>query len=300
MYRYSKILVGVSAGESDDALVQYAELVSFMAQSERVRFVHAFPSPTAFSDLYGDYAHSYNNTISKLDEHLKKLVGEAFVGPQGVAVSSEVVEGAPLAELLRITKEDDIDLLVVGRDQRGGTLSEKLARKAPCSVLIVPPDGPTVIERVLVPVDFSNHAADAVDVAVAFAEAAGLDEIHLLHVYDVPESYLKLGKTFDEFHESVQQRVAERFGSFLKGINLRGLQPVRHVVRSEDVPAAIHEQVDALTMDLVVVGTRGRSASAAILLGSVGERVVRASQVPVVAVKRKGATLGLLDALFDI
>jgi nucleotide-binding universal stress UspA family protein len=300
MYRYSNILVGVSAGESDDTLVRYAELVSFMAQSERVRFVHVAPSPTAFSDLYSDYAHSYSSAVSELDEHIDTLVGEKFVGPQGVSVSSEVVEGAPLAELLRITKEEDMDLLIVGRDQRGGTLAEKLARKAPCSVLIVPPEGPTVIEHVLVPVDFSSHAADAVDVAVAFAEAAGLEEVHLLHVYDVPESYLKLGKTFEEFHESVQQRAVERFDSFLEGIDLRGLRPVRHVVRGEDVPAAIHDQVDALDMDLVVVGTRGRSASVAVLLGSVGEQVVRAARVPVVAVKRKGATLGLLDALFDI
>jgi nucleotide-binding universal stress UspA family protein len=71
-------------------------------------------------------------------------------------------------------------------------------------------------------------------------------------------------------------------------------------VQSENVPASIYEQAEALDIDLVVVGTRGRSASAAVLLGSVGEQVVRAARVPVVAVKRKGATLGLLDALFDI
>jgi nucleotide-binding universal stress UspA family protein len=286
--------------DHDDVLVRYAELVSFMAQSKRARFVHAFPAAAAFSDLYTEYAPSHQDAVAELREHLDGLMEAKFVGPQGIQVSCEIVEGAPLAELLRISKDEDMDLLIVGRDRSGGTLAEKLARKAPCSVLIVPPDGPTVIERVLVPIDFSSHAADAVDVAVAFTEAAGLDEVHLLHVYDVPESYLKLGKSYEEFHERIHQLAKQRFDAFLDSVDLRGLEPRCHFVKSENVPASIHEQAEALDIDLVVVGTRGRSASAAVLLGSVGEQVVRAARVPVVAVKRKGATLGLLDALFDI
>lgn len=300
MYRYKNVLAGVKLDDRDDVLVRYAELVSFMAQSEEARFVHVFPTATAFSDLYTEYAHTHQGALAELRVHLSGLVEEKFVGPQGIRVDCEIVEGAPLAELLRITKNEDVDLLIVGRDERGGTLAEKLARKAPCSVLIVPPNGPTVIERVLVPVDFSDHAADAVDVAVAFTEAAGLDEVHLLHVYDVPESYLKLGKSYEEFHERIQKISKRRFDTFLDSVDLRGLRPVCHFVRGEDVPAAIQGQVEALDIDLVVVGTRGRSASAAVLLGSVGEQVVRSAQVPVVAVKRKGATLGLLDALFDL
>jgi nucleotide-binding universal stress UspA family protein len=300
MYRYKKLLVGVGLDDHDDTLIRYAELVSFMAQSEEARFVHVYPAAVAFSDLYAEYARTHHGAMVGLREHLETLIGERFVGPQGIHVECDIVEGAPLAELLRTAKNEDVDLLIVGRDHRGGTLAEKLARKAPCSVLIVPPEGPTVIERVLVPIDFSSHAADAVDVAVAFAEAAGLEEVHLLHVYDVPESYLKLGKSYEEFHERIQQFAKERFDAFLESVNLRGLQPKCHFVKGENVPAAIHEQAEALDIDLVVVGTRGRSASAAILLGSVGEQVVRSAVVPVVAVKRKGATLGLLEALFDI
>lgn len=300
MYRYKKLLTGVKLDEHDDVLVRYAELVSFMAQSEEARFVHVFPAAAAFSDLYAEYARTHQSAMTDLNSHLSTLIDEKFVGPQGIRVDCEIVEGAPLAEMLRIAKDGDVDLLVVGRDRRGGTLAEKLARKAPCSVLIVPPDGPAVIERVLVPVDFSSHAADAVDVAVAFAEAAKLEEVHLLHVYDVPESYLKLGKSYEEFHERIQQLAEERFDAFLDDIDLRGLRPVLHFVQGENVPAVIHEQAEALDVDLVVVGTRGRSASAAILLGSVGEQVVRSAQVPIVAVKRKGSTLGLLDALFDV
>jgi nucleotide-binding universal stress UspA family protein len=300
MYRYKNLLVGISFDEHDDTLIRHAELVSFMAHSVRVRFVHVFPTTTAFSEIYAEYHQALQDAAGELRERLGEFVDDRFVGPQGIEVHRELAEGAPLAELLRLTRDDDVDLLIVGRDEGGGTLAEKLARKAPCSVMIVPPEGPAVIERVLVPVDFSPHAADAVDVAVAFAEAAGLDEVHLLHVYDVPTTYLKIGKSFEEFHDVVRRRAEGQYEAFLREANFRGLTPVRHFAQGEDVPATIHAEAEALGADLVVVGTRGRSASAAILLGSVGERVVRAARVPVVAVKRKGSTLGLLDALFEL
>jgi nucleotide-binding universal stress UspA family protein len=300
MYRYKNILVGLSLEDLDDVLVRYAEIVSFLANSDRVRFVHVLPATATFSDLLPEYYRSTQDVTTELREHVSDLVDDRYVGPQHTAVDCAIVEGNPLAEMLRIAKEDDTDLVIVGRDESGGTLAEKLARKAPCSVLIVPPEGPGVIERVLVPVDFSDHAADAVDVAVAFAEAAGLGEVHLLHVYGVPDVYLKLGKNYDEFHDTMRRFADERYDAFVQTVDFRGLTPVPHFVQGEDVPRAIHEQAAELEADLVVVGTRGRSPSAAILLGSVGERVVRAAEVPVVAVKRKGATLGLIDALFDL
>jgi len=84
MYRYKKILAGVKLDDRDDVLVRYAELVSFMAQSERARFVHAFPAAAAFSDLYTEYALSHQEAVAELREHLGGLIEEKFVGPQSI------------------------------------------------------------------------------------------------------------------------------------------------------------------------------------------------------------------------
>jgi nucleotide-binding universal stress UspA family protein len=50
-------------------------------------------------------------------------------------------------------------------------------------------------------------------------------------------------------------------------------------------------------MDMIVVGSRGLSRSAAAILGSTAERVLTCSPLPVLIVKRKGETVHLLDAL---
>ena len=62
---------------------------------------------------------------------------------------------------------------------------------------------------------------------------------------------------------------------------------------------AIAEVAKRSGCDLVVVGARGRSAGAAVILGSVTERLLRISRQPVLAVKRKDHCMGVLDAIFN-
>ena len=73
-----------------------------------------------------------------------------------------------------------------------------------------------------------------------------------------------------------------------------------HFVLEDDIPYAIREAVDEQEADLLVLGSRGRTNSAAVLLGSVTEKMIRTTDVPIVAVKKKGANLSFLDALLQL
>jgi hypothetical protein len=70
-------------------------------------------------------------------------------------------------------------------------------------------------------------------------------------------------------------------------------------VESSQVAEAILREAVRGNCDLIVMGTRGRSRSAAILLGSETDHVLRQAPVPVLAVKHFGAHLDLLEALLD-
>lgn len=293
MYRYRRLLVGLDLSDIDTDLVRYTGLVARMARSQSARLVHVTPTEDDASEIAGD-------TPEPDASVLRARVEAHFEGPDGMELVVDDLRGVPLVELLRLARDRDKDLIIVGRDRDGGTLSEKVARKAPCSVLIVPPGAPGRITRVLVPTDFSSHAGDAVDVAVAFAEAAGLDSIDLLHVYKMPTSYRKLGKTAEEAHEALREALDDRARAFLTKVDLRGLTPNMHLTVGDAPDAAIRDEAERLGADLIVAGTRGRTDVSAVLLGSVAERLVRSAPVPVVAVKRKGATLALLDALFNL
>ena len=70
-------------------------------------------------------------------------------------------------------------------------------------------------------------------------------------------------------------------------------------VEAPNVAHAIHRVATDQSVDLKVMATRGRSRSAAILLGSVTEGVIIEARTPLLVVKHFGARLGLLQLLLD-
>jgi nucleotide-binding universal stress UspA family protein len=136
--------------------------------------------------------------------------------------------------------------------------------------------------RVLVPVDFGAASARAVQTAGVLSERLGA-EVHLLHaeVLEAPP-YL----TLDQMTSLQQQRAAARAeaGSYLAAFGRsHGLTSAGSAV--QDGPAVPAIVAAARTMDLVVMGTHGRRGPSRWWLGSVAERVVHESPVPVLVVR---------------
>ena len=81
-------------------------------------------------------------TINKLRERLLKCVNEDTKGR--ISVEAIVLQGVPFAEIIKASKEYDIDLIVLGTHGRTGlshaimgSVAEKVVRKSPCPVLTV-------------------------------------------------------------------------------------------------------------------------------------------------------------------
>jgi nucleotide-binding universal stress UspA family protein len=142
------------------------------------------------------------------------------------------------------------------------------------------------IRRILVPVDFSDGSARALDDALGLADKFGA-EIHLLNSYPiymgavtpygvaVPESY-------DRDCRAAAQK--ELQGWSQKAV-AAGAQARTHV--SALPPAeAVARYVEEHAIDLVVIGSRGLTGLKHLLLGSVAERVLRTCPCPVLVSKR--------------
>ena len=314
MYRYKRLMVALSLGEQDEASIRYAAMVSNLAMSDKITFIHVAGS----SDIPEDLRAEYPDLVQPVDEFarhgMEELVSKHFNGYSDAQLDYEVVEGFPLIELLHRAKQEEIDLIIMGKRREpteSGTLPQKLARKAPCSVLFVPESAKSAVTNILVPIDFSENSVDAMDVAVAFATAAGVPEIHCLHAYNVPIGFYKTGKTYEEFAEIMKGHAEKNYQEFLRTdicrnetvCELRNLKEVTvsPIFKLEKKPAtAIEEVIKENQIDLLIVGARGRKAAAGVLLGSVTEHQIKRSSIPVLAVKRKGAGMSLLDALLKL
>ena len=304
MYRYKRLLVGLSLANHDGSSIRYAAMISRMAESEKITFLHVASTSDIPEEVRAEYPDLIHSSDQSARQEMRKVVEEYFDGHPETQIAYEVAEGSPLIELLRRAKEDEIDLVIMRKRREplaSGTLFEKLARKTPCSVLFVPEGSEAWYTNILVPVDFSENSSDAVDVAVAFALASkGIKEIHCLHVYNVPIGYYKTGKSYEEFAEIMKGHAEKNYREFIKNIDLKGLSATPIFKLEKKAGEGIQEVVKEREKCIVIIGARGRRAGAGILLGSVAEYLIKTTTAPLLAVKKKGTGLSILDALLKL
>lgn len=307
MYKYNRVLVALNLlSDQDETTLRYAGMLSRLGLPNDIYFAHVAET----LDLPDSVREAYPSTLRPLDESvedtIRHRVGTCFGEPPAGAELHYLVGEGPTAEtLLRWSRQKDIDLVIVGarrRERDGGSIPEKMARRAACSVLSIPEGAPPRIKRVMVPLDFSEHSRDALSKAIAIAAAAGLSELVCLHVYSVPVGYYKIGKTYEEFSAIMRTHAMENYRQFIEGMDLKGLTLIPLFEASEKPGRRIPEIAERERADLMLMGARGRSNSAAVMLGSVTERVLHHSTIPIIAVKQKGeeANMGFLEALLEL
>jgi nucleotide-binding universal stress UspA family protein len=145
-------------------------------------------------------------------------------------------------------------------------------------------------EHILIPTDGSEAAQNAVEQAVDLAEKYDAT-LHALYVVDVDATNLSLGTEqvdrirqgrIDEMPE-VKAEAEEATGKVADAATARGV-PVEEHVSAGSPSRAIRKFVDENDIDLVVMGSHGRSGLSRVVLGSVAEKVLRRTRVPVLVV----------------
>jgi universal stress protein A len=143
----------------------------------------------------------------------------------------------------------------------------------------------TGIRVILVPVDFSPDSDRALAYAADLASALGA-HLHLLHAYHLPPlAAAPYGSSlpqsvWDELRDAARAELEERREKLVG----RGLEAQAHLTTGM-ASEAIREAAAEVGADLIVMGTRGRTGLAHVLLGSVAERTLRTAPCPVLTVK---------------
>jgi nucleotide-binding universal stress UspA family protein len=304
MVHYKRLLVGISLKKQDGTSIRYAAMISRLAKSDKITFLHVANTPEIEEDVCTIYPELQQSCDGSTTKEVEALVNSYYDGHAETKLECEAVQGSPLVELLRRTKAEDIDLVIMRKrtgDKISGNLSTKLARKAPCSVLFVPEGAKSWYTNILVPVDFSENAKEALETAVAFGLAGGIKEIDCLNVYSVPSGYYKTGKSYEQFAEIMKGHAEKKFQEFIAPIDLKGLTAVPKFKLEHKNYRGIWEAVlEEKEVNLLIMGARGRKAGAGVLLGSVTEHLIKTTTVPLLAVKKKGTGMGLLDALLRL
>jgi nucleotide-binding universal stress UspA family protein len=146
------------------------------------------------------------------------------------------------------------------------------------------------LQRILLPTDFSDYSNVATNYACTLASKFDA-ELHLLCVFEqyTGSTYVPgvpLPESTSET-EQLKQHVAESLAKLLDADWETGYRVVRATREGHPFVEIIRYAKDE-SIDLIVMGTHGRSGISHLLMGSVAEKVVRKSPCPVLTVRPEG------------
>lgn len=238
------------------------------------------------------------------DEAERKL--REFAAAHGIEGRTKVhVEtGDVVAELLKLQHQTRADLVLVGRP-RGreamGSSGGAMARKMPVSVLVVPADGVEQVRKLGVTTDLTEESELGVRRAMELAHRLGLDEITIVHSYEVPVGYHTI-TTYDEICGRIEKNARQRAEALAAKMEAEAAGKVRvRMAMTDGTPAeAVPQLAGEAKLDLLVISTHGRAGGLAVFMGRKTEKILGRAPCAVWAERSPTLFQSALDALGEL
>ncbi|MDQ8189829.1 universal stress protein [Roseibacillus persicicus] len=214
-----------------------------------------------------------------------------------------VETGNPLKLVLAHLAAGTYDLVILPVcDLDSRLFAERLARKSPVGILLVPADCPPAFTSILTAIDLSDLSELALEWAEAFSSLAQQEtRLEALHVMKLPmDSRATMAISRDhlrrEIHQSSLSQLTRLVRKTVNNAKSWKLTITENPLASMEIVRTATE-VEA---DLVIIGSHGRGALSVTLLGGQTAEVIRNCDRPVLVVKKKNETLGILRQLIGL
>jgi nucleotide-binding universal stress UspA family protein len=263
-----KSLICLKAGGLEEVIIMN------VIETEGLRIIRDSGLPLDI-DRIQDYAQRKMDTYT---EYLKT---------EGIAAKAKIVEGSLVPEILKAADEEDVSLIVAGRQKRDvlgelfvGSTTDRIIRKSALPVLVAKYHvlkeiaGETVeqyctnmFRKILYPTDWSPSAERA-KYYIPALQRVGVSEIIVVHVL---ETEFDLG-------------IKEKIGALEKEFQSQGFNVQVHLIQGKPY-MEINRIATEEDVSLIVMGSHGKGFTEIIFWGSVSQRVVEYSEKPVLVVK---------------
>ena len=307
MQRFKNILFVADGGPGQEQALSRALALARTNQSkitvmdvvDELLDMPQFPHPLTFEDMEA----AQEKLVEERRNSLEQLVSAAAEKYPGVSTRIEVREGRLFIEAIKAVLDNDHDLVMkaassdMGRIHRVfGSTDTKLLRKCPCPLWIVQQSDHKHFARILAAVEPDPNNPDAeslntliLDLATSLAgmENSELDVIHAWEVHGevmLRRGHLPTG-TVDQVLDEMQAAHQKEMDELLAPYSSTRIKV--HLVKG-DAGDAIIELAMENNVDLVVMGTVGRSGVPGLIIGNTAERVINGIDCSVLAVKPAG------------
>jgi nucleotide-binding universal stress UspA family protein len=221
---------------------------------------------------------------------------------RNISVVTALLRGRVVDALATYCVERDIDFVVMTTHGRGGlsrawlgSVADELIRRIsiPLMLLRPSPKGTTCgasfdLDHILIPLDRSEESERAIEPAIALGQLTGahytlVEVVPPLALVPMPEAMpITMQRTE---HEELRRRAAAYLNSVADRLRAKGHQVDTAVVIQPQCAAGILEQAVSTDASLIAMATHGRSGFQRLALGSVADKVLRGTTVPLLLLR---------------
>ncbi|MDI6715385.1 MAG: universal stress protein [Actinomycetota bacterium] len=218
-----------------------------------------------------------------------KILSEAGkIAKEEEAVIFTLLEEGNIHEtIIDVAESRDCDLIIMGRSGMTmvekafmGSITARVIGYSPIDVLVMPSNSSLKFNNILLAIDGSRFSMIAAERAISLARVYG-KTINLLSVVDVNEEFYANAPELVEkmIHEA--REMVQSVEDIARSANLETQDFVREGEAHEKIVSLAKE----LDVDLICMGSHGRTGIRRLLMGSVTERVIGHAHCPVLVVK---------------
>ncbi len=235
--------------------------------------------------------------IAETEKRLRAFIADTL-GPDGKDFELHVTKGHPFDELLKVVKQRDAVLLVMGSHgsvpdpDRVGVIASKCVRKAPVDVFMIrerlhgQPFG-----KIVACIDFSENSRKAAEKALHIGKRDGAP-VEFLNIYQplggmFPVADYTTGAIPVIADSEMIEHFEQKLNEFIEPIvaEFPGVAHTQVVGSCTSVARGITDHVNECGADLLVLGTRGRTGLKVLLLGTTAEKAIHNCTCSTLAVK---------------
>jgi nucleotide-binding universal stress UspA family protein len=295
---FRTILVSLDGSQLSEQALPFAQRLA-AATGAGLELVRVHTTATAwqvYTEAMAGGLEPVPDTTSEEAAYLDERAAQAQAA--GLEVSTSLLEGR-VAQAIARRARAVADLVIMTTHGRGplsrfwlGSVADELLRTLDLPILVIRPTmeawavaGAPPYRRILIPLDASEGSVAAIEAAIAFGSAE--TEYVLLHVLDVPVPALGVPIPMGAEAEPVGVRestVGERLEGIAAGLRARDLKVRTRVEVGSGAAKGILDVAEREAPDLIVMATHGPGRVERMLLGSVADKIVRASEEPVLVV----------------
>lgn len=292
-----RILVPLDGSEfSEHALSYAAEIARHEDAALHLVTVHVPPAKTVPSDPI-ELGSAYEDEVKRQADrdYLDRMARDPRVAD--LAPATAMLQGPVVASLTAYVHICEVDLVVMSTHGRGGlkrawlgSVADALLRAANVPMLLLRPRGnafewnpaPAAFHKILLPIDASQFSEGAIEAALALGGLEGV-QYTLLHILQPPIAVaFGDGIPLSLQADAEQERLAAalHLAAVATRLRLQGYHATTALTTSPDVATGIRAYVAQNEIDLIAMVTQGRSGWKRIALGSIADRVIRKTSVP--------------------